>query len=193
MEIYLQYRIVPYILFVVLSVAFVYAAYNFIKLDSEKRRGLIIVSLVVSASISFFVYPIVSMELGIGKKIKHENWKNYVSIKQTDERSVDLYNNFKENIHLRNEKHSIELFSESVDFEGGTTITNKSKEKLAKDREREQREKEQKQITKIKPNSKVSFDVHKRKINGEDVILLRNKKTKVIYVVKEKDFNLIKE
>ena len=94
---------------------------------------------------------------------------------------------------MRNEKHSIELFSESVEFEGGTTITNKSNEKLAKDREREKRKKEQKQITKINPKSKVSFDIRKRKLNGEDVILLRNKKTKVIYVVKEKDFNLIKE
>ena len=51
MEIYLQYRIIPYVLFVVLSVVFVYLAYNFIKLDSEKRKGLIIVSLVVSAVI----------------------------------------------------------------------------------------------------------------------------------------------
>lgn len=193
MEIYLQYRIIPYVLFVVLSVVFVYAAYNFIKLDSQKRKGLIIVSLIVSASISFFVYPIVSMELGIGKKIKHENWKEYVSIKQVDGNTVEMYNNFKENIHLRNEKHSIELFSESIGFEGGTTITNKSNEKLAKDREREKRKKEQKQITKIKPKSKVSFDFRKRKINGEDVLLLKNNKTKVIYIMKEKDFNLVKE
>lgn len=193
MEIYLQYRIIPYVLFVVLSVVFVYAAYNFIKLDSQKRKGLIIVSLVVSAVISFFFYPIVSMELGIGEKIKHENWKKYVSIKQIDENTVELYNNFKENIHLRNEKHSIELFSESVGFEGGTTITNKSNEKLEKDREREKRKKEQKQITKINPKSKATFDFRKRKINGEDVLLLKNRKTKVIYVMKEKDFNLIKE
>lgn len=193
MEIYLQYRFVPYILFVVLSVVFVYSAYNFIKLDSEKRKGLIIVSLIVSASISFFVYPIVSMELGIGEKIKHENWKKYISIKQIDENTVEMYNNFKENIHLRNEKYSIELFSESVGFEGGSTITNKSNEKLAKDREREKRKKEQKQITKIKPKTKAIFDFRKRKINGEDVLLLRNRKTKVIYVMKEKDFNLIKE
>lgn len=177
MEIYLQYRIIPYVLFVVLSVVFVYAAYNFIKLDSQKRKGLIIVS----------------MELGIGEKIKHENWKKYVSIKQIDENTVELYNNFKENIHLRNEKHSIELFSESVGFEGGTIITNKSNEKLAKDRERERRKKEQKQITKIKPKSKATFDIRKRKINGEDVLLLKNTKTKVIYVMKEKDFNLVKE
>lgn len=94
---------------------------------------------------------------------------------------------------MRNEKHSIELFSESIGFEGGTTITNKSKEKLAKDREREKREKEQKQITKIKSKSKATFDFQKRKINGEDVLLLKNRKTKVIYVMKEKDFNLVKE
>lgn len=193
MEIYLQYRIVPYVLFVVLSVVFVYSTYNFIKLDSQKRKGLIIFSLVVSAVISFFFYPIVSMELGIGEKIKHENWKKYVSIKQIDENTVELYNNFKENIHLRNEKQSIELFSESVGFEGSTTITNKSNEKLAKDREREKRKKEQKQITKINPKSKATFDFRKRKINGEDVLLLRNRKTKVIYIMKEKDFNLIKE
>lgn len=193
MEIYLQYRIIPYVLFVVLSVVFVYSAYNFIKLDSQKRKGLIIVSLVVSATISFFVYPIVSMELGIGEKIKHENWKKYISIKQIDENTVELYNNFKENIHLRNEKHSIELFNESVVFEGGTTITNKSNEKLAKDREREKRKKEQKQITKIKSKSKATFDISKRKINGEDVLLLKNRKTKVIYIMKEKDFNLVKE
>mgnify|MGYP001789856898 CR=1 FL=1 len=193
MEIYLQYRIIPYVLFVVLSVVFVYAAYNFIKLDSQKRKGVIIVSLIVSASISIFIYPIVSMELVIGKKIKHENWKEYVSIKQVDGNTVELYNNFKENIHLRNEKHSIELFNESVGFEGGTIKTNKSNEKLAKDREREKREKEQKQITKINPKSKATFDIRKRKINGEDVLLLKNTKTKVIYVMKEKDFNLIKE
>ena len=30
-------------------------------------------------------------------------------------------------------------------------------------------------------------------INGEDVLLLENRKTKVIYVMKEKDFNLVKE
>ena len=119
--------------------------------------------------------------------------KEYVSIKQVDGNTVELYNNFKENIHLRNEKHSIELFNESVGFEGGTIKTNKSNEKLAKDREREKREKEQKQITKINPKSKATFDIRKRKINGEDVLLLKNTKTKVIYVMKEKDFNSIKK
>lgn len=187
MEIYLQYNLIFFVLSFLSCVFFIVLGFICYKLMKERSKEIISYLFVLSLMSMFFIIlfvPVISAEMGYGKKLNIEDWKKNVSIKPVNENKVDLYNGFNERIYLGNDKELIDLFSKSLEFE---------KEHLEEDKELEKKIKEQKHLTIVGKKRRVSFEIKRRRFFEEDIIQLRDKRTDKVYFMKEKDFNSIKK
>ena len=187
MEIYVQYNLIFYVLAFLPYVFFVIIGLLCYKLMKERSKEIISYLFVLSLMSMFFIIlfvPVISAEMGYGKKLNIEDWKKNVSIKPVNENKVDLYNGFNERIYLENDKELIDLFSKSLEFE---------KEHLEEDKELEKKIKEQKHLTIVGKKRRVSFEIKRRRFFEEDIIQLKDKRTDKVYFMKEKDFNSIKK
>ena len=187
MEIYLQYNLIFFVLAFLSCVFFIVLGFICYKLMKERSKEIISYLFVLSLMSMFFIIlfvPVISAEMGYGKKLNIEDWKKNVSIKPVNENKVDLYNGFNERIYLGNDKELIDLFSKSLEFE---------KEHLEEDKELEKKIKEQKDLTIVGKKRRVSFEIKRRRFFEEDIIQLRDKRTDKVYFMKEKDFNSIKK
>lgn len=187
MEIYLQYNLIFFVLAFLSCVFFIVLGFICYKLMKERSKEIISYLFVLSLMSMFFIIlfvPVISVEMGYGKKLNIEDWKKNVSIKPVNENKVDLYNGFNERIYLGNDKELIDLFSKSLEFE---------KEHLEEDKELEKKIKEQKDLTIVGKKRRVSFEIKRRRFFEEDIIQLRDKRTDKVYFMKEKDFNSIKK
>ena len=187
MEFYVQYNLIFFVLAFLSCVFFIVLGFICYKLMKERSKEIISYLFVLSLMSMFFIIlfvPVISAEMGYGKKMNIEDWKKNVSIKPVNENKVDLYNGFNERIYLGNDKELIDLFSKSLEFE---------KEHLEEDKELEKKIKEQKHLTIVGKKRRVSFEIKRRRFFEEDIIQLRDKRTDKVYFMKEKDFNSIKK
>ena len=187
MEIYLQYNLIFFVLSFLSCVFFIVLGFICYKLMKERSKEIISYLFVLSLMSMFFIIlfvPVISAEMGYGKKLNIEDWKKNVSIKPVNENKVDLYNGFNERIYLGNDKELIDLFSKSLEFE---------KEHLEEDKELEKKIKEQKHLTIVGKKRRVSFEIKRRRFFEEDIIQLRDKRTDEVYFMKEKDSKSIKK